>query len=84
MLSCRELNDVATAYIEGELQPWTRMSIWMHIQMCAHCRRYFRQLRQIRSASRALPPLDMPPEVVQSMHDIFERAHAQTRPDPDE
>jgi glutaredoxin 3 len=45
MLSCKELSERASDYLDGELSPWTRMEIRLHIFLCEHCRRYLRQLR---------------------------------------
>ncbi|MFT5432302.1 MAG: putative anti-sigma-YlaC factor YlaD [Myxococcota bacterium] len=86
MLTCRELTDVVTAYLEGRLPAWTRMGIWMHIQMCSHCRRYFRQIDKIRLETGKMPPLEMPADVAHSMNDIFAQAHALTKdaaPEPE-
>jgi glutaredoxin 3 len=45
MLSCKELSEKASDYLDGELSPWTRMEIRLHVFLCEHCRRYLHQLR---------------------------------------
>src|SRR5215471_18023078 len=45
MLSCKELSEKASDYLEGELSAWTRMKIRLHVFLCEHCRRYLHQLR---------------------------------------
>jgi glutaredoxin 3 len=45
MLSCKELSEKASDYLDGELSPWGRMQIRLHMFLCEHCRRYLRQMR---------------------------------------
>jgi glutaredoxin 3 len=45
MLSCEELSAKASDYLEGEVSPWLRMQIRLHVFLCEHCRRYLHQLR---------------------------------------
>lgn len=45
MLSCKQLNERATPYLEGDYNFVQKMSFWMHLAMCVHCRRYIRQLK---------------------------------------
>jgi hypothetical protein len=47
MMTCR---DVSTAVAEerlGQQGLATRLQIWMHLLLCLHCRRFWRQLRAI-------------------------------------
>lgn len=44
MLSCRELSETATDYLEGTLSLRQRASVKMHLLMCKHCRAYVDQL----------------------------------------
>lgn len=44
MLNCKDLSDTATTYIEGECSLAEKISIWVHMAICVHCRRYLRQL----------------------------------------
>ena len=44
MLSCRELSETATDYLEGTLSLRQRASVKMHLLMCKHCRAYIDQL----------------------------------------
>ncbi len=45
MLSCREVTERASAWLDGELTLGQRMSMRMHLAMCAHCRRFNRHFR---------------------------------------
>lgn len=77
MLNCREMTQVVTAYLEGELPIWSRMGISMHIMMCSHCRRYFKQIRDIQKATGKVPELDVPPDVAASLNDVLAMAWAE-------
>ena len=44
MLSCRELSETATNYLEGTLTLRQRTGVKMHLLMCKHCRAYVDQL----------------------------------------
>lgn len=47
MLSCKQVVDSADALLAREL-PWRRrLGIYVHVAVCAHCRRYLRQLRTL-------------------------------------
>jgi anti-sigma factor ChrR (cupin superfamily) len=54
VLSCREVAALATDYAEGRLRPRTRLQMWMHLAMCALCRRYLKQLAATRAVMRHL------------------------------
>lgn len=45
MLSCKEVHDDASAYLDGDLSASRKMLIRMHVMMCSRCRRFIRQLR---------------------------------------
>ena len=54
MLRC---NDVSKIIAADELEgaSWTRkLAVRMHILMCAHCRRYERQLKEIARAAKSV------------------------------
>jgi anti-sigma factor RsiW len=61
-LTCQELVEVVTEYLEGTLVPEERARFERHLAGCPHCRVYVEQMRQ---AIRALGQLVMegwPPE----------------------
>ena len=63
MISCQELTELITDYLEGRLSWIDRLRFQMHIGMCRHCRRYLAQMRATRRSMHALPA--EPPEAVQ-------------------
>lgn len=45
MLMCRDLAEIASDYIDGELPVLQKMSVRMHLMMCRHCRTFIGNLR---------------------------------------
>jgi anti-sigma factor RsiW len=60
MLSCQEVTELVTDFVEGRLsfRQWLRFQL--HVGMCRHCRAYLRQMRATIAALGKLPeePLD--------------------------
>ena len=55
MLSCHEVAEEATEYMEGAAPVGRRLGVWAHLRICPNCREYLRQLgRTIGLARRAL------------------------------
>jgi anti-sigma factor RsiW len=67
MLSCREVTDKASDYLDDALPPGQRMALRMHLVMCRHCRRYLRQLRATVAALGRLDGADVAEEVVRAL-----------------
>jgi anti-sigma factor RsiW len=67
MLSCREITQVATDYLDGDMNWMGRMGVSMHLAMCRHCRAYVDSLRTTITAVRGLPHEPAPA----SMHDAL-------------
>ena len=44
MLNCKQVNELAGDYHSGELSLVKRISVYVHLLMCVHCRRYVKQL----------------------------------------
>ena len=63
MLTCRDVTEHATDYMEGALAPRTWLAMRVHLFICRMCRAYLRQLRRTATLlrGRRLPP--PPPEV---------------------
>ena len=72
MASCEELNKLVTSFLEGELPFWTSLGIRAHIMMCPPCRTWIRQIKQTAKITGAIPPLDMPQDVEDSMMHLLE------------
>ena len=71
MMTCKELTELITDYLEGRLPLWDRVMFQMHLGMCTHCREYLRQMRTTVRTVGALPPEPPPPEVTADLLERF-------------
>ncbi|MEK6606577.1 MAG: zf-HC2 domain-containing protein [Myxococcota bacterium] len=62
MLTCKELTEIITDYLEGRLSFMDRLRFQMHIGMCRHCRAYLRQMKLTVATMGRLPDEPIPPE----------------------
>jgi predicted anti-sigma-YlaC factor YlaD len=67
MLTCKEITELATEYLEGELPRRKRLAVHVHLWMCRHCRRYVDQMRTVAGMLRGLPNQPPPPEVLDAL-----------------
>lgn len=57
MLTCHQVAETASDYIDGVAPPGRRLGVWTHLLICRNCREYLRQFsRTIVLARRALAP----------------------------
>ena len=75
-LSCQELVELVTDYLEDALDVATRTAFDRHIAACADCTRYLRQLELIVLATGRLTPEDLSPEAEEALLQAF---HGWTR-----
>src|SRR6185295_4876094 len=61
-LSCRDVTDRASEYLDDRLLSLTKTQVVLHLASCAHCRAYVKQIDLISSALGSLPTL--PPSTV--------------------
>lgn len=55
MLSCKELVERSSDYLDGQLRLRERLGVRAHLAMCVHCRRFIRQLKLSQAVLRQLP-----------------------------
>ena len=60
-LTCRELIDLVTAYLDGALQGDARARFDRHIDACVGCRRYLDQMRKTVRMTGRLTEEDVSP-----------------------
>lgn len=56
MITCKDVCDTASDYLDTPPGLLTRLSLRMHLLICKHCRRYLRQLAMSNRAARKLQP----------------------------
>jgi predicted anti-sigma-YlaC factor YlaD len=71
MLTCREITELVTDYVEGRMSVWDRVRFQLHVGMCVHCRAFVRQMRLARSASAAVPPPQLTPDLEGALREQF-------------
>jgi len=58
MLTCREMSELGSAIIEGDLRLSTRWAVFMHLRMCSRCTIYIKQLKLTSEVLQKLPLTD--------------------------
>jgi len=70
-LSCQELVELVTEYLEGALPPPVRTRFEMHLGYCDWCRVYLRQVRDASGLARRLSDEALPPEGKEALMRAF-------------
>jgi anti-sigma factor RsiW len=70
-ISCQELVELVTDYLEGALEPADLRRFEEHIADCGKCTDYLAQMRATISAVGALTPDDLSPEAEQELLHLF-------------
>ncbi len=63
MLTCKEITELVTDFLEGRLTLVQRLRFHFHVGMCRHCRAYLRQMKLTVRALGLLPAEPVPPEL---------------------
>ena len=56
-LTCRDLTNRASEYLDDRLPILTKILVGLHLASCAHCRAYVKQIELVSSALRNIPKL---------------------------
>jgi anti-sigma factor RsiW len=78
MLTCRELVELVTDYIEGQLDDAARDRFEAHIADCPACTLYLEQMRQTIAALGRIPPESLSPEAERELLTAFRDWREQT------
>jgi anti-sigma factor RsiW len=70
-LSCRELVELVTDYLEARLSLEDRTRLELHLGYCDWCRTYLRQMRQVRDAVGQLTEESIPAEAKSALLAAF-------------
>lgn len=52
MKKCRDIHDLASELLAGDLSRSERLGIRLHLMMCSHCRRFVRHLELLANSLR--------------------------------
>jgi anti-sigma factor RsiW len=61
-LTCQELVELVTDYVEDALTPEDRTRFELHLTYCDWCRTYLEQMRQVLASAGRLEEESLPPE----------------------
>ncbi len=70
-LTCKELVELVTDYLEGKLSPVMRARFEMHLSGCDGCTNYLSQMRQTLRALGTLTEDNIPPETQTELLNLF-------------
>ena len=62
-LTCQQVAEAVTDYLEGALSFVDRLRFHMHLGMCVGCRNYLRQMKYTIQTLGKLPAEPIPPKV---------------------
>ena len=71
-LSCQELVELVTDYLEGALPERERDSFEHHIEGCKGCHEYVGQIRQTIELTGSLTPADLSPQAEAALLAAFQ------------
>ncbi len=81
-LSCRELVELVTEYLEGDLDPAMRARFEAHLESCPGCRDYLSQMRHTIRMLGRLPEESIAPEAEETLLKAFRNWKAGQTPPP--
>jgi anti-sigma factor RsiW len=70
-LSCQELVELVTDYLEGALSPADVRRFEEHTANCPNCSRYFEQLQQTIRIAGTITTDDLSPEMERELLSVF-------------
>ena len=72
-IPCREVVELITDYLEGELSARDRRRLDHHLAGCPHCSAYLEQMRATLRLTGRLVPEDLSPEMQREFGEIYRR-----------
>lgn len=82
MLSCRQLTEHASDYLDRELGLWQRLQVRFHLAFCHHCRRYVAQIERTVATMRHLPKEPPSPEIAAAVLGALRKKQSTGAADP--
>ena len=68
MITCKDVSDTASDYLEGPTTFLQRFSLRLHLSMCVKCRRYMRQLKLASGVAKKISePFEPSDEEIESL-----------------
>ena len=70
-LTCKELVELVTEYLEGALPLWERERFEAHLETCRGCRTYLEQMRKTIRTLGVLTEDSLPSETREELLEVF-------------
>ena len=70
-MSCKELVELLTEYLEGTLSPSSRVRFEEHLAICPGCRTYLDQMRTTIAVLGRLEEESIPPQAKEDLLRVF-------------
>ena len=71
VLDCREIVELVTEYLEGDLDANTATAVEEHLDLCPGCARYIEQIRETISTLGQVSSDNLPDETQAGLLDAF-------------
>ncbi len=78
-LTCKELVEVVTDYLEGRMPPERRLLFEEHVASCSWCETYLDQMRETVRLTGMLRAEDLSPETRDALLDAFRTWNSEER-----
>ena len=78
-ITCKELVELVTDYLEGRMSPERRLLFEEHVAFCSWCRTYLDQMRETIRITGTLTEDDLSPETRDALLEAFRHWNAQAR-----
>jgi|GraSoiStandDraft_41_1057321.scaffolds.fasta_scaffold900303_3 predicted anti-sigma-YlaC factor YlaD len=78
-ITCKELVEVVTDYLEGRMPAERRLLFEEHVAFCSWCRTYLDQMRETIRITGTLTEDDLSPETRDALLEAFRNWNAQSR-----
>lgn len=82
-LSCQEVSNLVTDYLDGALPLSQRIRFHLHLGLCFACRNFLKQMKYTVSALQQLPSDPIPPHVKAELLRRFKDWNASRGSSPD-
>jgi predicted anti-sigma-YlaC factor YlaD len=78
-ITCKELVELVTDYLEGRMPADRRLLFEEHVAFCSWCRTYLDQMRETIRITGTLAEDDLSPETRDALLEAFRNWNAQSR-----
>lgn len=71
MLTCQEITELVTEYLEGRMGTEDRLRFEKHVGLCRHCRAYLSQMRKTTQMLGKMSSEPVPDRVMAELRETF-------------